>query len=160
MRLRHPQGNLLLEVLVATSIGVVFALTIATLVSANSRLITSTRNQTQAVAFAKESMERMYALKDADFESIAAAGTGYMQILQQGNTYVISPDINDPHGEVVHEEMRRTVYVEVGKRNAAGGLSDEGAEDPNARKVTVKVQYFDRDVERNVTLIGYLTKWK
>ncbi len=160
MKRLHPRGSLLLEVLVACSIGVVFALTIASVVSANSRLLHTTRSQTQAVAYAKESMERMYAAKDADWDSITSVETGYILIFQQGNAYAITSDTGTPPGEMLDGGMTRTILLERGKRNAAGNIADEGVEDGSTRKITVSVTYKDHDQNRTVTLSGYVAKWK
>lgn len=70
MNWNNQKGSLLIEVLLSISLAAVFSLAIGNLIGANHQLVVASKQEVKATAYAKESMEQLFAIKQSDRKSV------------------------------------------------------------------------------------------
>jgi type II secretory pathway pseudopilin PulG len=160
MRIKDNQGSLLIEVMVSVALLVVFAVAIGSFAAANNRVIASAKMESLAAAFAKESMEQAFAIKEQGWPSIGSVLPGNYIIGQSGNSYVLQSDAGMPPGEKIEGAFTRIVSISKAFRDGSGNLAASGAEDPAVRRIVVTVTWQDHGLTKKVQLASYVTNWK
>lgn len=157
---KNQNGSLLIEVLLSISLAAIFSLAIGNLISVNHRLVMTAKQEVEATAYAKESMEQIFAIKQSDWNSIAGLSEGYYQIEENGNIYDLNLPSDPAHPEqVLDDKYNRTVYISHAYRDVSGNLSDSGTEDTQARRLDVEVTWQEKDITRNISFTSYITNW-
>lgn len=160
MKWTNHQGSLFIEVLVSISIAAVATLSIGALVIDNTRMISSAERQTNATALAKESMEQVFAIKQDSWLAIGNLAEGYYLVQRNGDSFELIPDPSYPPGESIDNFYLRTVEIGKAYRNEEGKIAENGTEDPQARKIEVRVVWDERGVENDIELTSFVTNWK
>jgi type II secretory pathway pseudopilin PulG len=159
MNWKNQKGSLLIEVLLSISLAAVFSLAIGNLISSNHQLVSSAKQEIEAMAYAKESMEQLFAIKQSDWNQISVLPEGYYQITDNGTVFQILPsDPADPAQEL-NGKYYRTVQIKNAYRDGVGNLSESGIEDPQVRRLDVKVEWQERSNTRDITFTSYITNW-
>jgi Tfp pilus assembly protein PilV len=160
MNLKNQQGSLLIEVLLSISLAAVFSLAIGNLIGANHRLVMTAKQEVEATAYAKESMEQLFAIKQMDWNAVGSLVEGFYQIEENGNVFQIVLPSDPTHPEqVLNGGYSRTVKISKAYRDALGNLSDAGTEETQARRLDVKVEWSERGNTRDITFTTYVTNW-
>jgi type II secretory pathway pseudopilin PulG len=151
----NNQGSLIIEVLVSVALLTVFSLAIGSLAMANNRVITTSKNETQATALAKEAMEQMLALKNENWQKIPAPGD-YL-VKKEGTAFKIEPSLG-----VTIDNFTRTIQIVPAYRDVNNNLTFDNTQalDPNTKRLEVKVFWQERGADKNVSLAAYITNWK
>jgi type II secretory pathway pseudopilin PulG len=157
MNIKNQSGSLLIEVLVSSAIIVIFSVAIGGLVTANNRLVTAARHESQATALAKEAMEQAMAVKQSNWSDVGGLAEGNYIIQRSGNAFVFIPS---NQGEAVDETYTRTVKVSKAYRDVQGDLALSGLEDPNVRSIEAIVSWDEHGQEKNLKLNSFITNWK
>lgn len=154
----NERGSLLVEVLLAISLAATFILAITALAGASNRSVASSRFETAAVAYAKESLEQITAVQRTDWRALPdLEGTYRVTRNGPGSFFQIE---TGPPDEDLGDGFRRTITIAPGLRTG-GRLEPNGtASDPNARFVDVTVTWDDRGLRRRTSLATYLTNWR
>lgn len=158
---RNQRGSLLVEVLLALAIAGLLSVAIGKLASANGRLIVSARRETIAVAYAKESMEKIVAARNAEWHGLNIVPPHeYYRIRLDANRFFLVPDPQG--GEDLSDGFRRSIRMTEGRRDATGRLTDDPTAtiDPEVRRIEVTVSWTEYHLPKERRLIQYLTHWQ
>ncbi|MBU1075501.1 hypothetical protein KJ705_05475 [Patescibacteria group bacterium] len=161
MKWNNQKGSLLIEVLLSISLAAVFSLAIGNLIGANHQLVVASKQEVKATAYAKESMEQLFAIKQSDWNKISGFSEGYYQIEEVGSEFQIVPLSNPtvPEQEL-DGKYYRTIHIGKAYRDALGNLSETGTEDAQARRLDVKITWQERNSTRDIEFASYITNWK
>ncbi|MFA6391142.1 MAG: hypothetical protein WCW66_00120 [Patescibacteria group bacterium] len=161
MNWKDQKGSLLIEVLLSISLAAVFSLAIGNLIGVNHQLVIASKQEVEATAYAKESMEQIFAIKQSDWNKISGFSEGFYHIEEVGSEFqiVVPSDPTHPEQEL-DGKYYRTVHIGNAYRDISGNLSDMGTEDAQARRLDVKVSWQERDSTRNIEFTSYVTNWR
>ncbi|MFA6525058.1 MAG: hypothetical protein WCT33_02160 [Patescibacteria group bacterium] len=159
MNWHNQKGSLLIEVLLSISLAAVFSLAIGNLIGVNHQLVIASKQEVEATAYAKESMEQLFAIKQSDWNLISVLSEGFYQIQENGNTFEILPSDPANPAQELNGKYYRTIHISKAYRDAAGNLSASGTEDNQARRLDVKVEWQERDNMRDISFASYITNW-
>ncbi|MFA6511897.1 MAG: hypothetical protein WCV86_02100 [Patescibacteria group bacterium] len=155
------RGSLVLEVLLTLGIGVIFSLAVGALIGANSKLTTASELKGQAAAYAKETMEQVFAMKYDDWSNLTLTpGEEYYRIVEQSGNLVLQVETALPDGEAIDSTFSRLLQITPGHRDALGKLSLNGVDDDQVRHATVTVSWHEGDLPKTEQLETFLTHWK
>ncbi|MFA6271733.1 MAG: hypothetical protein WC693_01310 [Patescibacteria group bacterium] len=160
MNWKNQKGSLLIEVLLSISLAAVFSLAIGNLIGSNHQLVIAAKQEVEATAYAKESMEQLFAIKQTDWNTIGGLAEGYYQIEENGSVFQIVAPSDPVHPEQeLNGKYYRTVHIGKAYRDVSGNLSESGTEDNQARRLDVKVSWQERGNMRDISFASYITNW-
>lgn len=149
------RGSLIIEVLLSAGLIAVFALFLSGLLVVTSKTNRLAKEESQAAAYAQQSMEQLLAIKNTKWSDLS---TGLFNISKLGpNSY----DLNaNPTGEILDGRYHRLVTISKVFRDESQNIVTTGGEvDENSLQANVTVSWFDNGNHR-VELDNYFTNWK
>lgn len=156
-RMQSPRGQSLIEVLIGVTVGaVIIGAAVTAIVSALKSNTDVSRVQV-AQTIAKELLENVRVLGDADWHAIDGLGVGsgnhYHLVTNPSPFSVASGDESIAFATTTYT---RYFYMENVNRNAAGNIVEgSGSNDPSTRKITVVAQWENAPPR---TIVAYLAR--
>ncbi|MDP4008844.1 MAG: type II secretion system protein [bacterium] len=160
MHYQSQQGITLIEVIVAVAIAGMLIGSISTLTVISVRVGAQTQTSVRALFLAQEAMEAVWSIRD---ETVwEENGIGSFEVAQEYYPLLLSDPPLWELGEGVEsiEQFTRSIMLEQVYRNANDDIAEMGTEDPDTRRVTVRVSWQGRNGEREETLTAYITNWR
>ncbi|MDP3982218.1 MAG: prepilin-type N-terminal cleavage/methylation domain-containing protein [bacterium] len=157
--MKSSRGLTLIEVLVALAIAGMLIGGIASLTALSVRVSASSSASMQALFLAREVVEAVRSVRD---ETPWADGIGALVV---GGTYYPSLSQDPPAweflaGEEEIERFTRSFTMGGVFRDANNNIASTGTEDPNTRRLMVRVSWQERSEEREEVLVTYITNWR
>jgi len=147
---KHCQiGQSIVEAVVAVGIAIVLITGLVAATTSTLRVSQMSKDRTQALQYAKEGLEVVRIVKDANWNDIPQTAATYCLSKGQQNLGVGASD-DCPFD--IDNMFSRTILI-----------SDEGISCTAAtfcRKVTVTVSFREQDQTRSVILTTYITNWR
>ena len=149
--MKFQTGQSLVELLITIGVAAILipALFVGVMLSRAGRAQQDQR--LQATALARQSMEAVRIVRDADWGTFAKNGT-YHPIIS-GNTWTLAS------GSATVNGFTQAVVVSDAYRDQSGNLAQSGTIDPSVRKVTTTISW-NTPLPASVSLVSYLTRLK
>jgi Tfp pilus assembly protein PilV len=156
----NQKGFGLVEIIIAATIGMIVLLSVATYLNFSLKIAAEDINRTEALYFAKSSLEQARSIRDEDWTNI--------NILARGDEYHFKADTScDPEkwisasgNNIIGRYTIQVVLSDV-YRDAVNYdiVSSEGALDTETLKITSSVSYPTRDGIKQIEVHEYLTNF-
>lgn len=145
-------GFMMIEVIVATSIIVIFVLIAMSVASKSIRFSHESLRNTQASFLIEEGAESVRILRDNAWTNISSltAGTTYYPTFT-GGTWTLSSTPSDVDGFT-----RTVVFTDVNRNASTGDIAPSGSSDTGTKFVTVSVSWLESGQTITRTLSFYI----
>lgn len=155
----NQKGFGLIEIVLVATIAIVVLLSVAEYLNYSLKIASMDISQTEALYFAKSSLEQARAVRDENWANISA--------LVKGDEYHFEADISNPQkwvsvsgtkivGKYTAWIVSSDVYRDVNDDIVSAG----GSLDANTIKITSSVTYLTREGTKQIDLYEYLTNFK
>lgn len=153
-QLRDKQGFSVVEVLLASSLFVVFSTGIVITLLQGLSMNRVSQEETIAAQYASEGVEAVRSIRNQNFALLSnSSETGVDRV---GGLWSFSGTNNVLDGKYV-----RVITVSPAQRNAGGDIVENGGVlDTGTKKITVSVSWQAASAPHSVALTTYVTRWK
>lgn len=163
----NQKGFGLIEIIIASTIGVIVFLAAALYLDFSLKISAEDINRTEALYFAKSSLEQARSVRDEENSGNRNYGYENLYSLTFGNQYHFEADTSSPPkwapisgSETVGRYTIQFVLSDVYRDGSDNIVSVPGTLDTETIKITSSVSYPTRNGTKQIDLYEYLTNFK